>query len=247
MQKSTSGTRVAFIPNCDGADASRSEAKKDLNALAWAAINTLQPDEATELILNLLKLADEEKRYDVPESVSGFLPATQIHLKMLRVYCQRVLKMKASKNGLVANGRVLGPFDEEEYFDSEDFGLLEKFINLQYTDKIRRALKEASSDEDNVEVTSDTIFKLVSILVPRQQSKSRFAIPSEIQDNHTVVKLPPKSNDLPFFEIVAVLDPASRGAQKLSSLLVLLRNVINCHVTLILCAVDRHSDMPVKT
>lgn len=247
FMKSTSGTRVAFIPNSDGADASRSEAKKDLNALAWAAINTLQPDEATELILNLLKLADEEKRYDVPESVSGFLPATQIHLKMLRVYCQRVLKMKASKNGLVANGRVLGPFDEEEYFDSEDFGLLEKFINLQYTDKIRRALKEASSDEDNVEVTSDTIFKLVSILVPRQQSKSRFAIPSDIQDNHTVVKLPPKSNDLPFFEIVAVLDPASRGAQKLSSLLVLLRNVINCHVTLILCAVDRHSDMPVKT
>lgn len=247
FMKSTSGTRVAFIPNSDGTDATRSEMKKDLNTLVWAIINTLQPEEATDLVMNLLKRNEEGQEYEVPESVLGFLPATQIHLKMLRVYCQRVLKMKAAQSGLVANGRVFGPFDSGEYFDSEDFGLLDKFINLQYTDKIRGALKDANSDGEDVEVSSDTIFKLVSILVPRQQSKSRFTIPAEIEENYTVVKLPPKSNDLPFFEVVAVLDPASRGAQKLSSLLILLRNVINCNMKLILCAVDRHSDMPVKT
>lgn len=238
---------MAFVPNVDGSDAARSELKKDLNALVWATINTLRPEEATELVVKLLKQAEEGKDYEVPDSVLGFLPATQLHLKMLRVYCQRVLKLKASTNGLVANGRVLGPFEHGEVFDSEDFGLLEKFISLQYTDKIRKALKEASVDGEDIEVSSDTIFRLVAILVPRQQSKSRFNIPTELQEHHTVVKLPPKSNDLPFFEIVAVLDPASRGAQKLSSLLILLRNVVNCNMRLVLCAVDRHSDMPVKT
>lgn len=245
-QKSTSGTRVAFIPNAEGTTA-RSDMKKDLNALVWAAINTLETDKATNLIMDLLERNENRDSFDVPESVSGFLPATQMHLKMLRVYCQRVLKMKASSSGLVANGRVIGPFEADEYFDSDDFGLLEKFMNLQYTDKIRQALKEATEDGDAIEISGDTIFKLISILVPRQQSKSRFVIPTDIQENHTVVKLAPKSSDQPFFEVVAVLDPASRGAQKLSSLLILLRNVINCNLKLILCAVDKHSDMPVKT
>lgn len=50
----------------------------------------------------------------------------------------------------------------------------------------------------------------------------------------------------PAFNIVAVLDPASRGAQKLAPLLILLRQVVNSNLKLFLCAVDKHSDMPVK-
>lgn len=206
----------------------------------------MSEEEATKLVLKLLE-QDEDTQYTIPESVVDFLPATQLHLKMLRVYTQRVLKTKTSINCLVANGRVIGPFESNEYFDMEDFGLLEKFFNLQYTEKIRAALKEATANGDDFELSGDTLFKLVSILVPRQQSKSRFTIPSEIEDNYTVVTLAPKSNHLPFFEIVAVLDPASRGAQKLSSLLILLRSVVNCNMRIILCAIDRHSDMPVKT
>ncbi|XP_053694365.1 UDP-glucose:glycoprotein glucosyltransferase [Sabethes cyaneus] len=246
FMKSTSGTRIAFIPNVDGSNLARSELKKNLNAIVWATINTLPEEEATNLILKLLE-QNEDSQYIIPESVMDFLPATQLHLKMLRVYCQRVLKTKVSVNSLVANGRVIGPFENDEYFDTEDFGLLEKFFSLQYTEKIRAALKEATVNGNDVELSGETLFKLVSILVPRQQSKSRFTIPNEIEDNHTVVTLPPKSNNLPFFEIVAVLDPASRGAQKLSSLLILLRNVVNCNMRIILCAIDKHSDMPVKT
>ncbi|XP_058455757.1 UDP-glucose:glycoprotein glucosyltransferase [Malaya genurostris] len=247
FMKATSGSRVAFIPNVDGSNFARAELKNNLNALVWATINTLPAEEATDLVIKLLEQTDNGQKYQVPEAVLDFLPATQTHLKMLRVYCQRVLKMKASVNSLVANGRVFGPFDIDEYFASEDFGLLEKFFSMQYTDKIKLALKEASIDGNDFSISSDTIFKLVSILVPRQQSKSRFTIPTEIEENHTVVKLVPKSSELPHFDIVAVLDPASRGAQKLSSLLILLRNVVNCSMKLILCAVDRHSDMPVKT
>lgn len=39
---------------------------------------------------------------------------------------------------------------------------------------------------------------------------------------------------------------ASRGAQKLAPILILLRNVVNCNMRVALAAVDKHSDMPVK-
>uniref|UniRef100_A0A182RZF1 UDP-glucose:glycoprotein glucosyltransferase n=1 Tax=Anopheles funestus TaxID=62324 RepID=A0A182RZF1_ANOFN len=252
FMKSSSGTRVAFIPNVDGKDAIRSELKKDLNSLVWATINTLEADESYDLVMKLFEAYETDPgnvASTVPDSVIGFLPATQMHLKMLRVYCQRVLKLKASAGTVMANGRLLGVFEADEFFDTEDFGLLESFNALQYTDKIRAAMKLASLSEadDTPAITSDTIMKLVSILVPRQQSKSRYTIPTEIQDNHTVVKLSPKRTDQPFFEIVAVLDPASRGAQKLSSLLLLLRDVVNCQMKIFFCAIDKHSDMPVKT
>uniref|UniRef100_A0A182J6H8 UDP-glucose:glycoprotein glucosyltransferase n=1 Tax=Anopheles atroparvus TaxID=41427 RepID=A0A182J6H8_ANOAO len=254
FMKSSSGTRVAFIPNVDGTDAARSEQKKDLNALVWASINTLEVDETYDLVMKLLDRYAASGTTDfgslVPDSVLGFLPATQMHLKMLRVYCQRVLKLKASASTVMANGRLLGVFTDGEFFDEEDFGLLESFNGLQYTDKIRAAMKQATAsdvDTDVPPITSDTIMRLVSILVPRQQSKSRYTIPSDVQESRTVVNLPAKRADQPFFEVVAVLDPASRGAQKLSSLLLLLRDVVNCQMKLFLCAIDKHSDMPVKT
>ncbi|XP_058056103.1 UDP-glucose:glycoprotein glucosyltransferase [Anopheles bellator] len=251
FMKSSSGVRVAFIPNVDGQDAARSELKKDLNALVWATINTLEADETYNIVMKLLEAteAGTDPSEVVADSVLGFLPATQMHLKMLRVYCQRVLKLRASASTIMANGRLLGVFETDEYFETEDYGLLDSFNGLQYTDKIRTALKQASlSDQDDAPpMSSDTIMKLVSILVPRQQSKSRYTIPSDVQESRTVVQLSPKRADQPFFEIVAVLDPASRGAQKLSSLLLLLRDVVNCQMKIFLCAIDKHSDMPVKT
>jgi UDP-glucose:glycoprotein glucosyltransferase len=99
---------------------------------------------------------------------------------------------------------------------------------------------------EDITLNSDVLMKLIILLVPRQQSKSRFQIPTELQENHTVVNLPAKSENSPYFNIAAVLDPASKGAQKLAPVLILLRSVINCNLKLILCAIDKHSDMPVK-
>lgn len=87
--------------------------------------------------------------------------------------------------------------------------------------------------------------KLSSSLIPRE-SKSRFSIPLDLKEDYSVVKLPPKNPNEPYLEIVAVLDPASKGAQKLSSILTLLRTTINCNMKVFLCPVEQHSDMPVK-
>lgn len=54
-------------------------------------------------------------------------------LKVSRVYVSRVLGFKsASQRGVVFNGRVLGPFRDDEIFDEDDFLLLER-SKIQFT------------------------------------------------------------------------------------------------------------------
>lgn len=240
LQKSSGGLRVAFIPNTEGATMSN---KENLNRLVLAASQSLDNVEATNVVLQWLENR-KAKISDVPTPVKELMSATELHLKMLRVYCARVLKLKASQSAVISNGNIIGPLDENEIFTNDDYGLIERFSSHTYGDKIKKMLQ--TSDSNDLQIDSDTILKLITILVPRQQSRTRFAIPSDIQDHFTAVKLPQKTSNVPYFEIFAVLDPASRGAQKLAPILILLRNVINCNMRVLLCAVDKHSDMPVK-
>ncbi|KAJ8942869.1 hypothetical protein NQ314_009933 [Rhamnusium bicolor] len=70
---------------------------------------------------------------------------------MLRVYCQKVLNLKESDRVIIANGRVLGPLEENELFTAEDFNLLERFSSTLYLDKIISTLsKDADEDEGKV-------------------------------------------------------------------------------------------------
>lgn len=230
---------MAFLPNVEGPSVSD---KQNVNRLVWAASQSLSGIDATNLVLKWLD--NRPKNSDIPSAIKELLSATELHMKMLRVYCQRVLQFKASQTAIISNGNIIGPLDESELFTTDDYSLMERFSNHQYGDKIRKLLQ--ASDNTDLQVDSDAILKLITILVPRQQSRSRFAIPNDLQDHHTVVKLPQKQANLPYFDILAVLDPASRGAQKLSPILILLRNIVNCNMRVVLSAVDKHSDMPVK-
>lgn len=183
-----------------------------------------------------------------PAPVKDLLSATELHMKMLRVYVQRVIKLKQSQTAVIVNGNIIGPLNDDEHFNGDDFGLIERFTSHQYGDKIRKALQTNDNDEyaTDVDITSDTILRLITTLVPRTQTRSRFSIPVEIQDAHTAVKLPQKSKTEPYFDVFAVVDPASKEAQKLASILLLLRSVVNCNMRVLMCAVDKHSDMPIK-
>lgn len=218
--------------------------RNNLNRLVWAAVQSLPTIEATNTVLKWL--AEAPKPADIPSVVRDLLSATELHMKMMRVYSQRVLKLSAGQTAVISNGHLIGPLKADELFTSDDFGLIDRFSSNQYGDKIRKLLQSTNEDASDLRVDSDAIMRLISILVPRQQSRSRFAIPREIQDAHTVVKLPHKMSTLPYFDIFAVLDPASRGAQKLAPILILLRNIINCNMRVVMTAVEKHSDMPVK-
>lgn len=227
------------MPNTEGASISD---RNNLNRLVWAAVQSLNSIDATNTVLKWLEKTP--KASELPAAVKELISATELHIKMLRVYCQRVLNVRAGQTAVVSNGNIIGPLEDDEQFTIDDFGLIERFANHQYGDKIRNLLQ--ATENTDLQIDSDAILRLVSILVPRQQSRSRFTIPNEVQDHHTVVKLPQKQTSLPYFDIFAVLDPASRGAQKLTPILILLRNIINCNMRVVMSAVDKHSDMPVK-
>lgn len=206
VQKSTSGIRVAFIPNTEGvAVADRS----NLNRLVWAAVNTLPGSVATSTVLEWLEKNAPVK--SIPSEVNDILSESELHMKMLRVYAQRVLQLKASQSAVIVNGKILGPLNEKERFAVDDFALIERLHNFLHADKIREALKKYDDIEENDSLStddSDLIMKLVGLLVPRQ-SRTRVSIPSGIQDSHTVVNLSPKHKDLPYIDVFAALDPGN--------------------------------------
>lgn len=237
--KSTSSGRIAFIPNAEGAQISK---KDNLNRLMWALLQTTTDHTGLELALKWLKTPNGPFN-DIPVAVKGIIDSTELHIKMLRVYSQRVLNIKKSERLIIANGKIFGPLEKQEQFNIEDLGLVDRCNTHQYGDKIRKALKN-NQDED-FELSSDTLLKILSTLLPRE-TKTRFNIPQDVKTKHSVVELHPKEPNQPQFEIVAVVDPASRSAQKLSSILILLRNIINCHMRVFMLPVPQHSDMPVK-
>lgn len=208
MQKVSSSIRVAFISNTEGAKVAE---KNNLNRLVWAAANSLPSIEATSTVLKWLEQDPSERV--IPSSVSDSLSETELHMKLLRVYSQRVLKLKASQSAVITNGRIIGGLNDNEVFTVDDFGLIERLSTHQHGTKIKKVLKKYEDefsergDINPKAASSDLVMKLITLLVPREQSRSRFTIPKELQESYTVVKLPPKATDLPYFDIFAVIDP----------------------------------------
>lgn len=204
MQKVSSGIRVAFIPNTEGIKVAD---KTNLNRLVWSAVNTMPEGDATSVVLKWLE--QEQSERVIPSAVNDIISESELHLKMIRVYVQRALQLKV-QGAVIANGKIFGPFNVKEVFTIDDFALLERLSNFQHADKIKPILKKYENDDENAGETagdSNLILRLIALLVPRQQSRSRFTIPKDVRDTHTVVKLPPKSKDVPYFDIFAVLDP----------------------------------------
>ncbi|CAH0557003.1 unnamed protein product [Brassicogethes aeneus] len=242
--KTESDVRVSFLPNVDGGK------KHLLNKVVLAAQQELTPEKATNYVITLLsdddavKKLEEGKDLSYPSEISSKIESQELNLKMLRVYCARVLNMKDSRRAVIANGRVLGPLDDDEDFSTEDFGLLERFSSASYVDKITEAIQKDAEEEEDV--TSDTFLKMVSLLVSKTQSKSRFDI-NYSGTEHSVIKIPAKNPDQVAFDLVAIVDPVSRGAQKLGPILQALHEVLNCNIRVFLNSVEKNSDMPVKS
>lgn len=62
----------------------------------------------------------------------------------------------------------------------------------------------------------------------------------------SAIKIPmPNPNEVAF-NLIAIVDPVSRGAQKLGPILKTLQQSLNCNVKVFLNCLDKNSDMPLK-
>lgn len=197
---------MAFIPNTEGSVVAD---RSNLNRLVWSAVNTLPGPTATSVVLEWLEKKPTEK--SIPSEINDILSESELHMKMLRVYSQRVLQLKATQSAVISNGKIFGPLNEKEVFATDDFALIERLHSFLHGDKIREALKKYDDIEESNSLStddSDLVMKLVGLLVPRQ-SRTRVTLPSGIRDSHSVVNLPPKQSDMPYIEVFAALDPGN--------------------------------------
>ncbi|KAJ3592196.1 hypothetical protein NHX12_007324 [Muraenolepis orangiensis] len=149
-----------------------------------------------------------------------------------RLFCRHVLKLRAGQRAVVTNGRVLTLEDLEE-FPVEDFGLLEKMTLSASVEKVKANVKQMGM---KARQASDLIMKVDALLsaAPKGESRKDIDFPKDV---HSVLHLSPRDSEV-VYDVVAIADPLSRDAQKLSSLLIL-RVFMNCRAKL--------SEMPLKS
>ena len=62
----------------------------------------------------------------------------------------------------------------------------------------------------------------------------------------SVIKIPASKPEDVAFNFIAIVDPVSRGAQKLGPILKVLQKSLNCNIKVFLNCLDKNSDMPLK-
>uniref|UniRef100_A0A671PJF0 UDP-glucose:glycoprotein glucosyltransferase 2-like n=1 Tax=Sinocyclocheilus anshuiensis TaxID=1608454 RepID=A0A671PJF0_9TELE len=130
-------------------------------------------------------------------------------------YCKEVLKLKAGQRAVVSNGRILSLLDEEEEFSVEDFHLLEKITLRTSAEKIKSKIKQMNL---NAQKASDLIMKVDALLTSSPKGEARKDV-KFLKDKHSILQLAQREDEV-FYDVVAIVDPLTRDAQKLAPLLV---------------------------
>ena len=248
--KSTNQMRLAVVHNSPNPGLISRASEAALRNLGGSAANALltkilKEDTATKLLNGKKKLSD----YDIPgvemkEFVSQMEGISDDLFKIHISFVTKVLKFETSKIGVLTNGKVIGPLEDNEELTNNDFDLLEKLTMSQYGEKLVQAFHN-HLDVNSPEV-SDQAMLVAGLLTSRPTGKPRQEITYR-SDQHSVITLEPLYADRPAFDIVALVDPISRGSQKISPVLMVLQQVINAKIRIFLNCVDKHSEMPNKS
>uniref|UniRef100_A0A8C6QU58 UDP-glucose:glycoprotein glucosyltransferase 1 n=1 Tax=Nannospalax galili TaxID=1026970 RepID=A0A8C6QU58_NANGA len=157
-----------------------------------------------------------------------------------QLFCQDVLKLQPGEIGVVSNGKFLGPLNEEVY--KEDFHLIEK---ITFSNSVEKIKDIAESMEFNSKSISDLIMKIDSLVSSLPTRASRYNV-SLLKENHSVIKINPQENDV-FFDVIAIVDPLTREAQKMAQLLVVLGKIINMKIKLFMNCKGKLSKAPLES
>lgn len=239
--------RLTFIIN--------NEDNVKLNHIVLAAMAALPEDKRSSYIKNVLDEKNvaliEAGTFDVTEEeIKRRINEQEFTVSVHRHYAKTALNLSAGERAIIANGRVLGPMDELEQFTKEDFSLLERFSHSTYGEKLEKNLELLQSIEDDYEedkiISDDVVMQIASLLVPRPQTRSRYDVTFH-GDTYSAIKVPAANPKDVAFNLIAVVDPVSRGAQKLGAILSTLMQTLNCNIKIFLNCVDKNSDMPLKS
>nr|XP_014348824.1 PREDICTED: UDP-glucose:glycoprotein glucosyltransferase 2 [Latimeria chalumnae] len=186
-----------------------------------------------ELVVQGMETDALEKKYNTIGT--GFIRTHQL-------FCQDVLKLLPGQMAVVSNGRILGPFDENQEFRADDFQLLEKITLSTSAEKIKLKIKQMGV---NAKRGSDLVMKVDALLssMPKGETRQDVKFPTSKQ---SVTKIEPEENEVSY-DVVAIVDPLTREAQKLAPLLIVLRQVVNMKLWIFMNCRSKLSEMPLKS
>uniref|UniRef100_A0A8B9JIQ4 UDP-glucose ceramide glucosyltransferase-like 1 n=1 Tax=Astyanax mexicanus TaxID=7994 RepID=A0A8B9JIQ4_ASTMX len=164
-------------------------------------------------------------------------------------YCRDVLKLRKGQRAVISNGRIIGPLDEGEIFNQNDFLLLESLILKTFHNYSLRKRGTHSDCVSKIFVcfwfrASDLVMKVDALLSSQPKGEARVDDLSFFV--HSAVKIRPKEEEV-YFDVVAVVDPVTRDAQKLAPLLLVLKQLVNVNLRVFMNCQSRLSDMPLKS
>uniref|UniRef100_A0A8C5BJ50 UDP-glucose glycoprotein glucosyltransferase 1 n=1 Tax=Gadus morhua TaxID=8049 RepID=A0A8C5BJ50_GADMO len=158
------------------------------------------------------------------------------------VYCSHALKLRRGQRAVVSNGRVIGPLGEEEVFNQDDFLLLESIILKTSGEPIKTKVLQFGIEEDRA---SDLVMKVDALLSAQPKGEARVEY-GFADDRFSAVKIRPREGEV-YFDVVAVVDPVTRDAQKVAPLLLVLKQLVNINLRVFMNCQSKLSDLPLKS
>uniref|UniRef100_A0A8D1SIS7 UDP-glucose glycoprotein glucosyltransferase 1 n=2 Tax=Sus scrofa TaxID=9823 RepID=A0A8D1SIS7_PIG len=251
-QKSSNNVRIGMINN---PSEDISYEKTQISRAIWAALQTQTSNSAKNFITKMAKEETAEALAagaDISEfSVGGmdfslfkevFESSKMDFILSHAMYCRDVLKLKKGQRAVISNGRIIGPLEDSELFNQDDFHLLENIILKTSGQKIKSHIQQLRVEED---VASDLVMKVDALLSAQPKGDTRIKY-QFFEDRHSAIKLKPKEGET-YFDVVAVVDPVTREAQRLAPLLLVLTQLINMNLRVFMNCQSKLSDMPLKS
>ncbi|XP_050975061.1 UDP-glucose:glycoprotein glucosyltransferase 2 isoform X2 [Labeo rohita] len=252
MKSSSSSCRVGVINNPSGKP---TEDNSGLYRAVWASLLTQSSKNTLDFTLKLLKeenvellkqgtkikhLLKQGMDNDAFEKKFNTMEVDFLHSQ--QKYCKEILKLKPGQRAVVSNGRILSLLDEDEEFSVEDFHLLEKITLRTSAEKIKSKIKQMNL---NVQKASDLVMKVDALLTASPKGEARKDV-KFLKDKHSVLQLAQREDEV-FYDVVAIVDPLTRDAQKLAPLLAVLGQVVNMKVQVFMNCRAKLSEMPLKS
>uniref|UniRef100_A0A3P9N2B0 UDP-glucose ceramide glucosyltransferase-like 1 n=1 Tax=Poecilia reticulata TaxID=8081 RepID=A0A3P9N2B0_POERE len=242
--------RVGVIDNPSGKP---SEDNTVLYRAVWASLLTQKNKAAAQFAQKLLKeesslllqqgtkmkdLGMEGMDLDAFEKKFNTLEVDFIRSQQM--FCRDVLKLRPGQQAVISNGRILGPFEEQEEFTMEDFHLLERITLSGSAEKVKAKVKQMGMKPK----ASDLVMKVDALLsaVPKGEVRRDVGF----KDTQSVLQLSTRENEV-FYDVVAIIDPLTREAQKISSLLIVLSQVVNVKLQVFMNCRAKLSELPLKS
>ncbi|KAK7904184.1 hypothetical protein WMY93_016791 [Mugilogobius chulae] len=221
----------------------------------WAAMQTQTANNAKNFITKLAKeetAAALERGADIAEFAVGGMDMSLFKsayedskldfLLSHAAFCRDVLKLKKGQRAVLSNGRIIGPLEDEEIFNQDDFLLLESIILKTSGERIKSKVKQFEMEEDRA---SDLVMKVDALLSSQPKGEARVEY-GFADDRHSAVKIRPKEGEV-YFDVVAVVDPVTRDAQKLAPFLTVLKQLVNVNLRVFMNCQSKLSEMPLKS